>query len=62
MEQQKVAANFLSKIIFIEEPHLPIDSFVNLQNGRIWVSEKPQVFNEKRVPPQHVTVWYLFFT
>jgi len=48
--------HFYRKIIFSDEAHFHLGSYVNKQNCRIWGSENPHVIMEKPMHPQ-VTVW-----
>ena len=57
IEHKQVDADFLNKVMFSDEAHFHLDSFVNRQNCRIWVSENPYVIVEKQMHPQRVTVW-----
>ncbi|GFU09344.1 uncharacterized protein NPIL_128271 [Nephila pilipes] len=60
VEHQHVDADFSNKIIFSDEAHFFLDSFVNRQSSRIRGSENPHVVVEKKVHSQCVTVWLGF--
>ena len=46
------------KIIFSEEAHFDPGGFVNKQNCRIWGTENPNAYIEKKTHPKKVTVWF----
>ena len=48
---------FHRKIIFSDEAHFWLNSFVNKQNMRCWSATNPNVLLKTPVHPQKVTVW-----
>jgi len=56
MKQIRSEAIDPGRIIFTDEAHFYLDSYVNKQNYRIWGTEKPSI-RTKQVHAQRVTVW-----
>ena len=50
------------KIIFSDEAHLNLGSYVNKQKSRILGTENPHAYIEKPTLPKRVTVWRGFWT
>lgn len=49
--------NFVNRIIFSDEAHFHLNGYVNKQNCRVWGTENPRVFVEKKMYPLRTTVW-----
>ena len=50
------------KIIFSDEAHFDLGEYVNKRNCRVWVTENPHAYIEKRTHPKRVTVWCGFWS
>ncbi|GFU66252.1 transposase [Trichonephila clavipes] len=52
-----VVPDFHKRILFSEEAHIWLNSYVNKQNCRIWSEANPQVYVETPLHPERLTVW-----
>ncbi|GFU55656.1 uncharacterized protein TNCV_1649691 [Trichonephila clavipes] len=52
-----VVPNFHKRILFRDEAHFWLNSYVNKQNCRIWSEANPQVYVETPLHPEKLTVW-----
>ncbi|GFS68599.1 uncharacterized protein TNCV_4584991 [Trichonephila clavipes] len=52
-----VVPNFHKRILFSDEAHFWLNSYVNKQNCHIWSEAKPQVHVETPLHPEKLTVW-----
>ncbi|GFU79240.1 DUF4817 domain-containing protein [Trichonephila clavipes] len=52
-----VVPDFHKRILFSDEAHFWLNSYVNKQNGRIWSKANPQVYVETPLHPEKLTVW-----
>ncbi|GFV03258.1 putative transposase [Trichonephila clavipes] len=57
--QKDKVHKFSSKSFFIfsDEAHFWLNGYVNKQNCRIWSEANPQVYVERPLPPEKLTVW-----
>ncbi|GFV73226.1 hypothetical protein TNCV_4197111 [Trichonephila clavipes] len=53
-----VVPDFHKRILFSDEAHFWLNSYVNKQNCRIWSEANPQVYVETPLHPEKLTVWY----
>ncbi|GFT73513.1 putative transposable element [Trichonephila clavipes] len=60
--QNKIAVvpDFHKRILFSDEAHFWLNSYVNKQNCRIWSEANPQVYVETPLHPEKLTVWCLY--
>ncbi|GFV72398.1 putative DD41D transposase [Trichonephila clavipes] len=49
--------DFHKRILFSDEAHFWMNGYVNKQNCRIWNEANPQVYVEKPLHPEKLTVW-----
>ncbi|GFW72216.1 putative DD41D transposase [Trichonephila clavipes] len=49
--------DFHKRILFSDEAHFWLNSYVNKQNCRIWSEANPQVYVETPLHPEKLTVW-----
>ncbi|GFW51519.1 hypothetical protein TNCV_4211971 [Trichonephila clavipes] len=49
--------DFHKQILFSDEAHFCLNSYVNKQNCRIWSEANPQVYVETPLHPEKLTVW-----
>ncbi|GFT08230.1 putative DD41D transposase [Trichonephila clavipes] len=52
-----VVPDFHKRILFSDEAHFWLNGYVNEQNCRIWSEANPQVYVEKPLHPEKLTVW-----
>ncbi|GFV71263.1 DUF4817 domain-containing protein [Trichonephila clavipes] len=52
-----VVPDFHKRILFSDEAHFWLNSYVNKQNCRIWSEANPQVYVETPLHPEKLTVW-----
>ncbi|GFV62495.1 putative transposase [Trichonephila clavipes] len=52
-----VVPDFHKRILFSDEAHFWLNGYVNKQNCRIWSEANPQVYVEKPLHPEKLTVW-----
>ncbi|GFX96923.1 hypothetical protein TNCV_1996551 [Trichonephila clavipes] len=52
-----VVPDFHKRILFSDEAHFWLDGYVNKQNCRIWSEANPQVYVEKPLNLEKLTVW-----
>ncbi|GFW48299.1 hypothetical protein TNCV_1108621 [Trichonephila clavipes] len=52
-----VVPDFHKRILFSDEAHFWLNSYVNKQNCRIWSEANPQVYVETLLHPEKLTVW-----
>ncbi|GFV39868.1 putative transposable element [Trichonephila clavipes] len=52
-----VVPDFHKRILFSDEAHFWLNGFVNKQYCRIWSEANPQVYVEKPLHPEKLTVW-----
>ncbi|GFU55003.1 transposable element Tc3 transposase [Trichonephila clavipes] len=52
-----VVPDFQKRILFSDEAHFWLNSYVNKQNCRIWSEANPQVYVETPLHPEKLTVW-----
>ncbi|GFW75440.1 nuclear pore complex protein Nup214 [Trichonephila clavipes] len=52
-----VVPDFHKRILFSNEAHFWLNSYVNKQNCRIWSEANPQVYVETPLHPEKLTVW-----
>ncbi|GFW84995.1 DUF4817 domain-containing protein [Trichonephila clavipes] len=52
-----VDPDFNKRILFSDEAHFCLNSYVNKQNCRIWREANPQVYVETPLHPEKLTVW-----
>ncbi|GFS48236.1 hypothetical protein TNCV_2296291 [Trichonephila clavipes] len=52
-----VVPDFHKRILFSDEAHFRLNSYVNKQNCRIWSEANPQVYVETPLHPEKLTVW-----
>ncbi|GFV48610.1 uncharacterized protein TNCV_5068951 [Trichonephila clavipes] len=52
-----VVPDFHKRILFSDEAHFWLNSYVNKQNCRIWSESNPQVYVETPLHPEKLTVW-----
>ncbi|GFW37142.1 transposase [Trichonephila clavipes] len=52
-----VIPDFHKQILFSDEAHVWLNSYVNKQNCRIWSEANPQVYVETPLHPEKLTVW-----
>ncbi|GFY11319.1 hypothetical protein TNCV_4473021 [Trichonephila clavipes] len=52
-----VVPDFHKRILFSDETHFWLNSYVNKQNCRIWSEVNPQVYVETPLHPEKLTVW-----
>ncbi|GFW99030.1 putative transposable element [Trichonephila clavipes] len=52
-----VIPDFHKRILFSDEAHFWLNGYVNKQNCRIWSEANPQVYVEKPLHPEKLTVW-----
>ncbi|GFV73866.1 uncharacterized protein TNCV_2625691 [Trichonephila clavipes] len=52
-----VVPDFHKRILFSDEAHFWLNSYVNEQNCRIWSEANPQVYVETPLHPEKLTVW-----
>ncbi|GFT93117.1 hypothetical protein TNCV_4401031 [Trichonephila clavipes] len=52
-----VVPDFHKRILFIDEAHFWLNSYVNKQNCCIWSEANPQVYVETPLHPEKLTVW-----
>ncbi|GFX76477.1 putative LOC101896122 [Trichonephila clavipes] len=57
-----VVPDFHKRILFSDEAHFWLNSYVNKLNCRIWSEAKPQVYVEKSLNPETLTVWCALWT
>ncbi|GFU11730.1 transposable element Tcb2 transposase [Trichonephila clavipes] len=57
--QNKIAVvpDFHKRILFSDEAHFWLNGYVSKQNCRIWSEANPQVYVEKPLHPEKLTVW-----
>ncbi|GFW32703.1 piggyBac transposable element-derived protein 4-like [Trichonephila clavipes] len=57
--QNKIAVvpDFHKRILFSDEVHFWLNGYVNKQNCRIWNEANPQLYVEKPLHPEKLTVW-----
>ncbi|GFT53639.1 putative LOC101896122 [Trichonephila clavipes] len=53
-----VVPDFHKRILFSDEAHFWLNSYVNKQNCRIWSEANPQVYVETPLHPEKLTVWF----
>ncbi|GFV36515.1 hypothetical protein TNCV_2260341 [Trichonephila clavipes] len=53
----KIMVDFHKRILFSDEAHFWLNSYVNKQNCRIWSQANPQVYVETPLHPEKLTVW-----
>ncbi|GFT39991.1 RNase H domain-containing protein [Trichonephila clavipes] len=52
-----VVPDFHKRILFSDEAHFWLNGYVNKQNCRIWSEANPQVYVERPLHPEKLTVW-----
>ncbi|GFV56000.1 uncharacterized protein TNCV_2729041 [Trichonephila clavipes] len=52
-----VIPDFCKRILFRHEAHFWMNGYVNKQNCRIWNEANPQVYVQKPLHPEKLTVW-----
>ncbi|GFT70376.1 uncharacterized protein TNCV_2658191 [Trichonephila clavipes] len=52
-----VVPDFHKRILFSDEAHFWLNSYINKQNCRIWSEANPQVYVETPLHPEKLTVW-----
>ncbi|GFV00107.1 uncharacterized protein TNCV_4057781 [Trichonephila clavipes] len=52
-----VVPDFHKRILFSDEAHFWLNGYVNKQNCRIWSEANPQVYVERPLHPEQLTVW-----
>ncbi|GFV72866.1 putative transposase [Trichonephila clavipes] len=52
-----VVPDFHKRILFSDEAHFWLNGYVSKQNCRIWSEGNPQVYVEKPLHPEKLTVW-----
>ncbi|GFW05698.1 uncharacterized protein TNCV_3407641 [Trichonephila clavipes] len=52
-----VVPDFHKRILFSDEAHFWLNSYVNKQNYRIWSEANPQVYVQTPLHPEKLTVW-----
>ncbi|GFW00135.1 DUF4817 domain-containing protein [Trichonephila clavipes] len=52
-----VVPDFHKRILFSDEAHFWLNSYVNKQNCLIWSEANPQVYVETQLHPEKLTVW-----
>ncbi|GFX30625.1 uncharacterized protein TNCV_4861491 [Trichonephila clavipes] len=52
-----VVPDFHKRILFSDEAHFWLNSYVNKQNCRIWSEDNSQVYVETPLHPEKLTVW-----
>ncbi|GFW65036.1 hypothetical protein TNCV_393021 [Trichonephila clavipes] len=52
-----VVPDFHKRILFSDEAHFWLNSYVNKQNCRIWSEANPQMYVETPLHPEKLTVW-----
>ncbi|GFT50486.1 transposable element Tc3 transposase [Trichonephila clavipes] len=52
-----VVLDFHKRILFSNEAHFWLNGYVNNQNCRIWSEANPQVYVERPLLPEKLTVW-----
>ncbi|GFY34084.1 putative transposase [Trichonephila clavipes] len=55
--EMAVVPDFHKRILFSDEAHFWLNGYVNKQNCRIWSEANPQVYVEKPLHPEKLTVW-----
>ena len=62
LEQQAEDGNFSNKFFFSDEAVFTFCRCVKKQNCRIWVSENPEVIEERTLYPEKITVWCALYS
>ncbi|GFT96203.1 uncharacterized protein TNCV_3906591 [Trichonephila clavipes] len=52
-----IMVDFHMRIFFSDEAHFWLNGYVSKQNCRIWSEANPQVYVEKPLHPEKLTVW-----